>query len=490
MGLPSTETSLPLRLPPIHTSLPSLFCSTLCTHALSYPSRLCHDSCAKNHPHLLFHVSHRHPVTSTSKVLFSQWQQFFAASSAATNPRPLRTEKPRPVPAPAPNPLQHRLPTTSTRRPLGACHRARASHSAKINARMATIPLRYHHRPSDIPPMIHVIHTNIAAHPSIGPRATTSQIPIIIIMVREIFLFTLDPYQFSSEAHIPARGIFTGRFVAQFPQGGYVTPGSSRSNSTSSLYPGPVHGTPFVPSPLIPSPPRSKASDDLPSKTPAAQNKAWQAAGVSTSASGSSTCTCFLPSLPPFEPELNFSLFSHTIHRWPGTITLTIPGPRTPLPHAPPPLLHPATSRAHLLRRSIHTLRTHSRRSYPALSLPSSNTSPARDRASDPSELPSRSAIPKTPLGRRRRSDRRPAVILHRERRREAQDEKLSCAHEPRRALCRALHSHDLRHARGVAFARRGLAGAAPCRGSLQGAVYAHGRWLGGRCEEGGLARI
>src|ERR1700679_4003889 len=32
------------------------------------------------------------------------------------------------------------------------------------------------------------------------------------------------------------------------------------------LYPGPVHGTPFVPFPLVPSLPRSKASDDLPSK--------------------------------------------------------------------------------------------------------------------------------------------------------------------------------------------------------------------------------
>jgi hypothetical protein len=182
----------------------------------------------------------------------------------------------------------------------------------------------------------------------------------------------------SSEAHIPARGIPTGRIVAQFPQSGYVTPGSSRSNSSSSLYPGPVHGTPFVPSPLVPSPPRSKTSDDLPSKTPVAQNKAWQA-GVSTSASGSSTCTCFLFHHLPLEPELNFTLFSHTIHRWPGTITLAIPSPRTPLSHAPPSLLHPATSRSHLLRHSIHTLRTHSRRSHTALSLPSRNISPARD---------------------------------------------------------------------------------------------------------------
>lgn len=59
--------------------------------------------------------------------------------------------------------------------------------------------------------------------------------------------------------------------VAQFPQGGYVT-----WQPEIKLY---LHGTPFVP-------PRSKTSDDRPSKLPAAQNKAWQAAGVSTSASG------------------------------------------------------------------------------------------------------------------------------------------------------------------------------------------------------------
>jgi hypothetical protein len=36
----------------------------------------------------------------------------------------------------------------------------------------------------------------------------------------------------------------------------------------------------------------------------------------------------------------------------------------------------------------------------------------------------------------------------------------------------------------GAAFARRGLASAAPGRGSLQGAAYAHGRRLGGQREE------
>src|SRR6266436_3747421 len=80
----------------------------------------------------------------------------------------------------------------------------------------------------------------------------------------------------------------------------------------------------------------------------------------------------------------DYLLLSHPIHRWPGTITLMIASPRTLLPHAPPSLLHPATPRSHLLRRGLHTLRTHSRRSHTALSLPSSNLSPARNRTSDP----------------------------------------------------------------------------------------------------------
>ena len=206
------------------------------------------------------------------------------------SPPHLPTEKPSP--AAAPNRLRHHPRSTSTRQSRGPRHRRQAQEhrSVKINARTVTIPLRYHHPPFVIRPMIHVIHTNIAARPFIGQRATSSQNPIC--KVREIFLITLDPYQFIRSSHIgPCHSLPIGRTVAQFPQSGYVTPGSSRSNSTSSLYPGPVNGTPFVPSPLVPSPPRSKTSDDLPSKTPVAQNKAWHAAGVSTSASGSSTCT-------------------------------------------------------------------------------------------------------------------------------------------------------------------------------------------------------
>lgn len=153
-------------------------------------------------------------------------------------------------------------------------------------------------------------------------------------------------------------------FVAQSPQVGYITPSISSSNSTSSLYyPDSVHSTPFVPSPTVPSPPRSETSagDGHPRKPAVAQNKArqqWQAS-VSTSASGSSICTCFLSH--PFDLELYFSL-SHTIHRWAGTITFAILSRRTPLP-----LLHPTTSRSHLLRHSVYTLRTHS----PSIASPS-----------------------------------------------------------------------------------------------------------------------
>jgi len=77
--------------------------------------------------------------------------------------------------------------------------------------------------------------------------------------------------------------------VSQLPRSGYVTPGSLRSNSSSSLYPGPIFG--FVPSPLVPSPPRSHRHLTMAPAKPASPKKtAWQV-GVSSSASGSSTCT-------------------------------------------------------------------------------------------------------------------------------------------------------------------------------------------------------
>ncbi|KAI0261861.1 hypothetical protein BC834DRAFT_829629 [Gloeopeniophorella convolvens] len=76
-----------------------------------------------------------------------------------------------------------------------------------------------------------------------------------------------------------------GRFP-QFPQGGYVTPGSSRSNSSSSLYPGPVHSTHSVPSPLVTSFPGSKAPESRPVLK---QTNTWPTGGVPTSASGASS---------------------------------------------------------------------------------------------------------------------------------------------------------------------------------------------------------
>ena len=102
------------------------------------------------------------------------------------------------------------------------------------------------------------------------------------------------PLPISGQSRTHIRSAEKSGRVTQLPPNGYVTPGSSRSNSSSSLYPGPVYG--FVPSPLVPSPPRSQTSDDAPAK-PASQKTAWQV-GVSSSASGSSTCTfSLLPDL-------------------------------------------------------------------------------------------------------------------------------------------------------------------------------------------------
>jgi hypothetical protein len=119
------------------------------------------------------------------------------------------------------------------------------------------------------------------------------------------------------------------------------------------------------------------------------------------------------PSLPSlWTRNLTYPSLPHPVHRRPGTITLMIASPRTPLPHAPASLLHPATPRSHLFRRGLHTLRTHSRRWHTAPSLPNINLSPARNRTSDPSELPPRPPIAQTALGCRRRPDRLPIIIF------------------------------------------------------------------------------
>ncbi len=105
----------------------------------------------------------------------------------------------------------------------------------------------------------------------------------------------------------------------------------------------------------------------LPSKLLVAQDKAWQPS-VSTSASGSSICTCFLFTHPlPFDLELNFS---------PLIATLSTDGPEPT----------PSWSQAHAPHFHMHPL---------LLSCPS---------------------ITKTALGGCRQSDWLAAVLLHKQR--------------------------------------------------------------------------
>jgi hypothetical protein len=61
----------------------------------------------------------------------------------------------------------------------------------------------------------------------------------------------------------------------------------------------------------------------------------------------------------PVRLTLGYKARTITIHRWPGTITIAITSPCTPLAHAP--LLTHQLS--HLLRLSIHTLHIHSLKS-------------------------------------------------------------------------------------------------------------------------------
>jgi hypothetical protein len=79
--------------------------------------------------------------------------------------------------------------------------------------------------------------------------------------------------------------------VTQVPTSDDVTLVSSQSNFSSSLDPGPVYGTSSVSSPLVPSPPRSQTSDDVPAK-PEDQNKICRT-GDSSSARRRSTWTSF-----------------------------------------------------------------------------------------------------------------------------------------------------------------------------------------------------
>ncbi len=174
--------SPPLPSPPLHSllSLPSRF-SLHCIIPFTNTSRLCGKKKTNPHP-----LSRLIPIPSSSKHNFSQWQHIYAACLAIVSPRPPHTEKPRPVAAP--NRLRHHLSTTSIRHPQGACHRrqcqARASHSINFKTTIPRPVLWYRHHPFVIQ-----LPTAIAAHPSIGLRATTSHI-IRIIMVRDF----LSPY--------------------------------------------------------------------------------------------------------------------------------------------------------------------------------------------------------------------------------------------------------------------------------------------------------
>jgi len=165
--------------------------------------------------------------------------------------------------------------------------------------------------------------------------------------------------------------------VTQLPPNGYVTPGSSRSNSSSSLYPGPVYG--FVPSPLVPSPPRSQTSDDAPAK-PASQKTAWQV-GVSSSASGSSTCTSL--SSRPFR---NLRLIDYP-YRCPQTDQNHRPRGLRPVPlgstctHSSP--THGSTTLpSHTTSRSPHPHAPSSIAQCTRPSQPSHSPSPRRNRRS------------------------------------------------------------------------------------------------------------
>ncbi len=199
-----------------------------------------------------------------------------------------------------------------------------------------------------------------------------------------------------------------GRFP-QFPQGGYVTPGSSRSNSSSSLYPGPVYGTAIVPSPLVPSLPRSKTPDSRPS-TGQSNAHPWQA-GVSTSASGSSTCTS-----PVFSPRLLAlaHLPCSRICRRSRAIAHEVTSPRTQVPHAPCVIVHTSAPCPHLLRYSLHPIRADSRGSDDTCTRAGGDARAARNGATDPSELSARPAFAQAAMDRRRRADRFTTELLRR----------------------------------------------------------------------------
>lgn len=163
-----------------------------------------------------------------------------------------------------------------------------------------------------------------------------------------------------------------------------------------------------MPSPLVPSRPRSKTPDSRPS-TGHGNAFAWQG-GVSTSTSGSSTCMFHLhPSLP--NPKLTYLV---RICRWSRAITHEVTSPRTPLPHAPTTIIHTPPSCPHLLRYRLHPIRADSRRSDDPRTRACRHTCTTRNGTSHPSELAARPAFAEAALDRRRRTYRFTAELLYR----------------------------------------------------------------------------
>ncbi|TFY78588.1 hypothetical protein EWM64_g5424 [Hericium alpestre] len=142
---------------------------------------------------------------------------------------------------------------------------------------------------------------------------------------------------------------------------GYVTPGSSRSNSTSSLYPG---ATPMgTPMPLASS--SHVNVNYLKDRRPVLkQNHTWS--GVSTSASGSSSC----------EYDLHLVRTQLTLSR---RALPPVPTPPEHAAHASAALVHAPAPRPDFVRHHLHALRAHRPRPPHALARPRTYPRAARD---------------------------------------------------------------------------------------------------------------
>ncbi|KAI0041948.1 hypothetical protein FA95DRAFT_631371 [Auriscalpium vulgare] len=168
-------------------------------------------------------------------------------------------------------------------------------------------------------------------------RSHESTRPAVLTKLPNIYRTTSHPH----EQH--------GRYP-QFPQPGH-TPASSRSNSSSSIYPGALH-TNTVPSPLVPTS-RHNAHASSDRRPHLKQNHTWHA-GVPTSASGSSTyaaSTAPAPTTLHMHPLLAYTRLHHapisydvaftpsaravldrTIHAPVPALTLAQPATEPPIP--------------------------------------------------------------------------------------------------------------------------------------------------------------